>query len=206
VYYAAYQDSAHTYISHQDTSRMISSLTLQLSERERALPRCMHVPNLWLHHRYMEHGYLPRYDNDMKCTYDIIFGNFQAGSFKLITAVFFCCRDEWSITQRSDRRQAYLADLQNTGGLPALYSTFATGTIASTKRCHRDELPPPPKSWAKMLHHPHKEGFLAAARKEYTEVDERQTWKAVPRPPKTQVIPLMRLYFSVGARYFQFGV
>jgi len=96
--------------------------------------------------------------------------------------------------KRSDRRQAYLADLQNTGRLPALYSTFATGTIASTKRCHRDELPPPPKSWAKMLHHPHKEGFLAAARKEYTEVDVRQTWKAVPRPPKTQVIPLMWVF------------
>jgi hypothetical protein len=50
--------------------------------------------------------------------------------------------------KRSDRRQAYLADLQNIGGLPALYSTFATGTMASTKRYHRDELPPPPKSWA----------------------------------------------------------
>jgi hypothetical protein len=45
-----------------------------------------------------------------------------------------------------------------------------------------------------MLRHPHKEGFLAAAQKEYTEVDERHTWKAVPRPQKTQVNPLMWVF------------
>jgi hypothetical protein len=96
--------------------------------------------------------------------------------------------------KRSDRRQAYLTDLQNANELPAFYATFGTGLTTGTKRYHRDELPSPPKSWAQMLRHPHKEGFLAAAQKEYTEVDERHTWKAVPRPQKTQVIPLMWVF------------
>jgi hypothetical protein len=74
----------------------------------------------------------------------------------------------------SDRRAAYFAELERPQELPAYLAAFSSGLLYSRNqqdRLHRDQLPPPPRSWKDMLAHPYKDGFLAAANKEYSDLE-----------------------------------
>jgi hypothetical protein len=58
------------------------------------------------------------------------------------------------------------------------------------RRIHRDQLPPPPRNWKELQTHLYAEGFQAAARKEYQDLDRRQTFQYVSRTKASKVIPL----------------
>ena len=68
--------------------------------------------------------------------------------------------------KRSDRRVAYLADLERPQELPAYLAAFAAGIQHGQdqlQRLHRDQLPQLPRTWKEMLSHQFKDQFLAAA-------------------------------------------
>ena len=88
------------------------------------------------------------------------------------------------------RRQAYLTVLQQPEQLHAYFSAFAIGL----RRLHRDQLPPPPRSWRELQSHPNREGFLAAAEKEYRDLERRQTFRPVPKTPDLKLLPLMWVF------------
>ena len=88
------------------------------------------------------------------------------------------------------RRQAYLTVPQEPEQLHAYFSAFAIGL----RRLHRDQLPPPPRSWRELQSHPNREGFLAAAEKEYRGLERRQTFRPVPKTPGLKLLPLMWVF------------
>lgn len=90
----------------------------------------------------------------------------------------------------STRRAAYLTDIKQSDTLPALYGAFATGIRHNQKRLHRDELPPPPRSWKELQAHPYKDGFTEAANKEYNDLEQRGTFESVKRTSSLDVIPV----------------
>jgi transposase InsO family protein len=99
---------------------------------------------------------------------------------------------------RRPRKEAYLAQLSKPPTNLSGYLAAFTASILDTKkesvpqaRIHRDQLPPPPKSWRDLMKHTHKEGFMTAAVKEYNELCEKKTFKEVDRPTDAQIIPLM---------------
>ena len=94
------------------------------------------------------------------------------------------------ISERTRRRQAYLTTLQEPKKLHAYSSAFATGL----KRLHRDQLPPPPRSWKELLRHPQHEGFRAAAEKEYRDLERRHTFRPVPKTQSLKPLPLMWVF------------
>jgi hypothetical protein len=57
-------------------------------------------------------------------------------------------------------------------------------------RVHRNELPPEPKSWKKMIQHPYKQQFLAAARLEFDALKRKDTFEEVKITEKIHPIPL----------------
>ena len=71
------------------------------------------------------------------------------------------------------------------------YAAFMTGTHHSSQRMHRDQLPPPPRSWKDLQSYPQKEGFLAAATKEYNNLERRNTFRKVPRTSATRTLPVL---------------
>jgi len=61
-----------------------------------------------------------------------------------------------------NRRAAYVADLERPNELPAYLAAFSAGPVHGhdqRDRLHRDQLPPPPRTWKEILVHPYKEGF-----------------------------------------------
>ena len=88
------------------------------------------------------------------------------------------------------RQQAYLTVLQQPEQLYAYFSAFAIGL----RRLHRDQLPPPPRSWRELQRHPNREGFLAAAEKEYQDLERRRTFQPVPKTPDLKLLPLMWVF------------
>ena len=72
----------------------------------------------------------------------------------------------------------------------AYFSAFAIGL----RRLHRDQLPLPPRSWRELQRHPNREGFLAAAEKEYRDLERRQTFRPVPKTPNLKLLPLMWVF------------
>ena len=94
---------------------------------------------------------------------------------------------------RNARREAYTADLEHPDKYPGYHAAFTAGLEHNKRQSqlHRDNLPPPLQSWKKLQKHPYKEGFLAAANKEYQDLERRNTWKLTPKPTgNTQIIPL----------------
>jgi hypothetical protein len=75
------------------------------------------------------------------------------------------------------RRQAYLTALELPEKLPGYLSAFISG---AQLRLHRDQLPPPPRTWKELLVHPYCEGFRAAASKEYQDLERCNTFHHVP--------------------------
>jgi hypothetical protein len=61
---------------------------------------------------------------------------------------------------------------------------------ASTRNYgHRDDLPPPPKSWKEMMNHPKSAHFRAAAHKEMRALLSKNTWEEVQKSPQTKTLP-----------------
>jgi hypothetical protein len=92
------------------------------------------------------------------------------------------------LTDRRRRCQrVYLSALQEPERLQAFSSAFASGL----KRPHRNQLPSEPRSWKELQRHPHREGFLAAAEKEYRDLERQQTFCHVPKTLGLKTLPLM---------------
>ena len=70
------------------------------------------------------------------------------------------------------RGEAYLAYLQHLDDLPGYYAAFSTAIGYGKQRLHRDQLPPLPRSWKELQTHTHRDEFLTAARKEYSDLDK----------------------------------
>jgi hypothetical protein len=92
------------------------------------------------------------------------------------------------------RKQAYFADLERPSELPGFHGAFAAGQRHRSDRPHRDQLPEPPRNWKALKTHPHGEGFRAAAIKEYRDLDRRGTFRYVPTPSTTQILPLVWIF------------
>jgi hypothetical protein len=88
------------------------------------------------------------------------------------------------------KRQAYMTALQEPERLDAYLSAFASGL----RRPHRDQLPPPPRSWKELLKHPQHKGFRAAAEKEYRDLERRHTFRVVLRAADIKLLPLMWVF------------
>jgi hypothetical protein len=89
--------------------------------------------------------------------------------------------------RRRRRQRVYLSALQEPERLQAFSSAFASDLKCS----HRNQLPPEPRSWKELQRHPHREGFLAAAEKEYHNLERRQTFCHIPKTPGLKTLPLM---------------
>jgi len=101
--------------------------------------------------------------------------------------------------KRSDRRAAYLADLERPQELPAYLAAFAAGIQHGQdqlQRLHRDQLPQAPRTWKEMLSHQFKDQFLAAATKEYTDLERRDTFRHVSKTSAitADILPLMWVF------------
>ena len=89
--------------------------------------------------------------------------------------------------RRRHRRQVYLSTLQEPEKLQAYSAAFTSGL----KHPYQNQLPPEPHSWKELQRHPHRDGFLAAAEKEYRDLERRQTFCHVPKTPGLKILSLM---------------
>lgn len=84
------------------------------------------------------------------------------------------------------RRKAFFSSNDNPQGpdddpvYEQAYRAFAIATARSYG--HRDEMPPPPKSWKEMMNHPMAQHFRAAAHREMRALITKQTWDEVILP------------------------
>jgi hypothetical protein len=92
--------------------------------------------------------------------------------------------DTERMTQNQEERPAYLVELSkpptSLSGYVAIFTTpliNAKENGIQAKQIHREQLPPPPRSWKELMKHPHKDGFTAAAVKEYNELHDKNTFK-----------------------------
>jgi hypothetical protein len=90
-------------------------------------------------------------------------------------------------TRKLPRRYAYLTTLQKPEKLQAYLAAFASGLA----RPHRNQLPPEPRSWRELQRHPYRDGFRAAAEKEYRDLERHQTFCLVPNSPGRKLLPLI---------------
>jgi hypothetical protein len=88
----------------------------------------------------------------------------------------------------AERYEAYLTHLKEVDSFKALQAAFHSG-LKHHRKIHRDELPPPPKNWKELIRHQYKAEFLAAATKEYTDLDNRGTFEVVDKTLNTVTIP-----------------
>jgi hypothetical protein len=84
--------------------------------------------------------------------------------------------------------------LERPEDLPGYYAAFATGIQQGRDHLHWDQLPPLPRTWKELLAHPHREGFLAAATKEYQDLEHWNTFRSVPKTSATKTLPLMWVF------------
>src|SRR5271170_2576909 len=102
--------------------------------------------------------------------------------------------------QPSTRRQAYLVALQRPEDAPGYYAAFNAALDRSDEsrpRLHRDQLPPPPKSWRDLKQHPHMAGFLAAAQTEFTALQNKGMFESMhltPQIASQTVLPLLWVF------------
>jgi hypothetical protein len=83
-------------------------------------------------------------------------------------------------SQRAPRQQAHAVVIENLHYDLAYHSAFAAGTEHHHRRLHRTELPPRPKTWNEMIRHPHRDGFLAAVKLEYSDLRSQGAFQVVP--------------------------
>src|SRR5439155_11708887 len=86
--------------------------------------------------------------------------------------------------------EAYLAHLQHLDDLPGYYAAFSTAIGYGKQQLHRDQLLPLLRSWKELQTHTHRDEFLMAARKEYSDLDKRQTFRPIRKTPNIKTIPL----------------
>jgi hypothetical protein len=72
----------------------------------------------------------------------------------------------------------------------AFHAAFAAGFRQPDPRIHRDQLPPPPYNWTEAQRHPRRDGFIAAAQREYQALESKGTFRKASRPPGVKIIPL----------------
>jgi hypothetical protein len=94
------------------------------------------------------------------------------------------------IRKASTRRQEYEESLKRRDDHAALHATYAAALRLPDPRAHRDQLPPPPRNWKEAQKHPRRDGFVAAAQREYQALEAKGTFREVSRPIDTKVIPL----------------
>jgi hypothetical protein len=77
--------------------------------------------------------------------------------------------DPRNIIEGSRRRAAYITALEKNNELSGYHASFVTAVKKGYEKRppHRDNLPPPPKSWKQMLKHQYSNEFKKAADKEY---------------------------------------
>ena len=97
-------------------------------------------------------------------------------------------------TRKPARRDAYLSDLATPESFPGYRAAFHAGVNFENQKLHRDQLPKPPQNWKQLLKHPHKDGFLAAAQKEYKDLNRRNTFQTVPKTKETKTLPVMWVF------------
>lgn len=56
---------------------------------------------------------------------------------------------------------------------------------------HRDQLPPAPKNWRDLQHHPLKSEFIKAAKAEWSAITKQGTYKVVEQPKNKSSHPIM---------------
>jgi hypothetical protein len=96
---------------------------------------------------------------------------------------------------RAPKRQAYAVNLESLDQWSSFHASFATSLSYKKARIHRTQLPAPPRFWKEMISHPQRAGFEAAAGKEYKELQNRGTFKTVPRPKaKGSILPVMWVF------------
>jgi hypothetical protein len=80
--------------------------------------------------------------------------------------------------------------------LPGLYSAFSAASLHGKTRLHRNELPPPPRTWKDLQNHVYRGDFLSAASVEYKALQDMNTFESIPRPssPSVRVLPLLWVF------------
>lgn len=99
------------------------------------------------------------------------------------------------IRKPSDRRQAYLVNIDLTGVFSGYRSAFSTAIYESPrKKWHLDELPPLPKHYKQEIQHALKDGWIEACGTEIRTLETKGTWEVVDRPSNVQVLPVMWVF------------
>lgn len=103
---------------------------------------------------------------------------------------------ESSRRSRNPRRHNYATALQQTTGLNAFHTAFATGIKkGGGAKIHRDTLPAEPRSWKQMLRHQCSEEFTLAASREIQELTKKGTYKWVSKQAVTTTpLPLLWVF------------
>ena len=98
--------------------------------------------------------------------------------------------------KRSTRRGTALLAYQYLDQESGYHAAFMTGTNHNPRRFHRSELPSPPKNAHQLEAHPHKEGFIQAAQKEYDSLLAKGTFEevAIKDTNSAYIIPNMWVY------------
>ena len=66
-----------------------------------------------------------------------------------------------------------------------------------TQKIYRDNLSSAPRNFKSILKYTHRDRFLQAIYKEYTDLERYRTWRSVPRPktgPQTQILPVIQIF------------
>jgi hypothetical protein len=98
--------------------------------------------------------------------------------------------------KRSTRRGTALLAYQHLDQEAGYCAAFMTGTNHNPRRFHRSKLPLPPKNARQLETHPHKEGFILAAQKEYDSLLAKGTFEemAIKDTNNAYIIPNMWVY------------
>ena len=99
-------------------------------------------------------------------------------------------RDNILESRTRSRHAAYLADFTHLEDLPAYAAAFSAGHTNRDTRPHRDNLPLPPRNWKEMQLHPMRTAFNEAAKKEYHDLEQRDTFKLILTPSVQRPIPV----------------
>ena len=78
------------------------------------------------------------------------------------------------------RQELHKTQLDNVNNASIYHMAFSIAATFRKARIHSTELPAPPNHWKDMLSHPHKAGFLAAAEREFRDLESAQTFKPTP--------------------------
>jgi len=68
------------------------------------------------------------------------------------------------------RQELHKTQLDNVNNASIYHMAFSIAATFRKARIHSTELPAPPNHWKDMLSHPHKAGFLAAAKREFRDL------------------------------------